>query len=84
MLTTATNAFSPSDDHQMLGHTRHSLTTEVLVIPGLARDLRNHGVRWCIIGDYSYGEGNSREHAALGPRFLGGIAVIARSFAHIF
>lgn len=38
---------------------------------------------WVIIGDYNLGEGSSREHAALEPRFLGGVAVIVRSFARI-
>jgi aconitate hydratase len=38
---------------------------------------------WVIVGDTNYGEGSSREHAALCPRFLGGVAVIARSFARI-
>jgi hypothetical protein len=36
-----------------------------------------------VIGDENYGEGSSREHAALEPRFLGGVAVIVKSFARI-
>ena len=40
-------------------------------------------LKWVIIGDYNYGEGSSREHAALIPRLLGGAAIIARSFARI-
>ncbi|KAF5637917.1 aconitate hydratase 1 [Fusarium sp. NRRL 52700] len=48
-----------------------------------ARTMKNAGIRWCIIGDNNYGEGNSREHAALEPRFLGGVAVIAKSFVRI-
>ncbi len=48
-----------------------------------ARDYRARGVRWVIVGDANYGEGSSREHAALSPRLLGGAAVIARSFARI-
>ena len=40
-------------------------------------------LRWVVIGDDNYGEGSSREHAALSPRLLGGAAVIARSFARI-
>ena len=48
-----------------------------------ARDYRAHGLRWVVIGDANYGEGSSREHAALSPRLLGGAAVIARSFARI-
>ncbi|KAJ5111401.1 hypothetical protein N7532_001936 [Penicillium argentinense] len=82
MLTTATNAFL-SKDPQLLGHTKHPLTGDVDVVPKVARDLKRQGLRWCIIGDNNYGEGSSREHAALEPRFLGGTAVIARSFARI-
>ena len=49
----------------------------------IARDYKAHGVRWVAVGDHNYGEGSSREHAALSPRLLGGAAVIARSFARI-
>ncbi|KAJ5718264.1 hypothetical protein N7488_003910 [Penicillium malachiteum] len=82
MLTTASNAFLPNKT-QMLGHTRHPLTGELEVVPQVARSLKRKGVRWCIIGDHNYGEGSSREHAALEPRYLGGTAIIARSFARI-
>ncbi|HVN37098.1 MAG TPA: aconitate hydratase [Myxococcota bacterium] len=54
--------------------------------PGLAaeaRALRARGIRWVVVGDANYGEGSSREHAALSPRLLGAAAVIARSFARI-
>ncbi|KAL3440455.1 aconitase family-domain-containing protein [Aspergillus insuetus] len=83
MLTTATNAFLKVDDPGLLGHTRHPLTSSLQVVPEVARDLKQRNVRWCIIGDHNYGEGSSREHAALEPRYLGGVAVIARSFARI-
>lgn len=82
MLTTASNASLPNDP-QLLGHTRNPLTGKVDVVPEVARDLQKNGVRWCIIGDTNYGEGSSREHAALEPRYLGGTAIIARSFARI-
>jgi aconitate hydratase len=49
----------------------------------LARYYKAHGTRWVAVGDDNYGEGSSREHAALSPRLLGGAAVIARSFARI-
>lgn len=49
----------------------------------IARYYRTHGVPWVVVGDANYGEGSSREHAALSPRLLGGVAVIARSFARI-
>ena len=48
-----------------------------------ARDYKAAGQKWIVIGDDNYGEGSSREHAALSPRLLGGSAVIARSFARI-
>ena len=48
-----------------------------------ARTTRPTGMRWVVVGDENYGEGSSREHAAMSPRFLGGAAVIVRSFARI-
>ncbi|OJJ30245.1 hypothetical protein ASPWEDRAFT_54885 [Aspergillus wentii DTO 134E9] len=83
MLTTATNAFLPPKNPQLLGHTTNPRTAQLQVVPEAARDLQANGIRWCIVGDHNYGEGSSREHAALEPRFLGGVAVIARSFARI-
>jgi aconitate hydratase len=52
-------------------------------IAQIARHYKAAGVKWVAIGDDNYGEGSSREHAALSPRLLGGAAVIARSFARI-
>ncbi len=52
-------------------------------ISSIARDYKSRGIKWVVIGDHNYGEGSSREHAALSPRLLGGAAVIARSFARI-
>ena len=49
----------------------------------IARSYKAKNVRWCIIGDENYGEGSSREHAAMSPRLLGSAAVITRSFARI-
>ncbi|MCH8351206.1 MAG: aconitate hydratase [Chloroflexi bacterium] len=49
----------------------------------IARHYQAEGLKWVVIGDHNYGEGSSREHAALSPRLLGGAAVIARSFARI-
>lgn len=53
------------------------------MVSKVARDYKAKGVRWVIVGDANYGEGSSREHAALSPRLLGAAAVIARSFARI-
>ena len=52
-------------------------------ISKIARYYQAEGLSWVVIGDDNYGEGSSREHAALSPRLLGGAAIIARSFARI-
>ena len=59
------------------------LSGETAGFSEIARDYQGRGHRWVVIGDANYGEGSSREHAALSPRLLGGAAVIARSFARI-
>jgi len=51
--------------------------------PAIARDYKSKGLRWVVVGDENYGEGSSREHAAMEPRHLGCAAVIVRSFARI-
>ena len=50
-------------------------------VPEVARQYKEAGVNWVVFGDENYGEGSSREHAALEPRFLGGRAIIVKSFA---
>ena len=52
-------------------------------LPDLAKAYKDAGIAWVAIGDENYGEGSSREHAAMEPRFMGGRAVIVRSFARI-
>ena len=52
-------------------------------LPELAKAYKNAGIQWVAFGDENYGEGSSREHAAMEPRFMGGRAVIVRSFARI-
>ncbi|KAJ9065836.1 Aconitate hydratase mitochondrial, variant 2 [Entomophthora muscae] len=52
-------------------------------VPVVARDYKKRGIEWVVVGDENYGEGSSREHAALEVRHLGGIAVIVKSFARI-
>ncbi|MBI3666192.1 MAG: aconitate hydratase [Acidobacteria bacterium] len=49
----------------------------------IARDYKARSLRWVAVGDVNYGEGSSREHAAMSPRFLGAAAIIVRSFARI-
>ncbi|KAI7232902.1 Aconitate hydratase [Hortaea werneckii] len=58
-------------------------TGEFDAVPNTARDYKRKGIQWVVIGDWNYGEGSSREHAALEPRHLGGLAIITRSFARI-
>jgi aconitate hydratase len=54
-----------------------------VLFPEIAASYRDSGTPWVIIGDENYGEGSSREHAAMSPRFMGGAAVIVKSFARI-
>ena len=56
---------------------------EGVAVSAVARDYKAKGIRWVVVGDDNYGEGSSREHAALSPRLLNGAAVISRSFARI-
>lgn len=58
-------------------------TGEYGAVPDVARAYKKDGIKWVVIGDWNYGEGSSREHAALEPRHLGGLAIITRSFARI-
>lgn len=62
---------------------KNFITGEFDAVPATARDYKKRGIPWVVIGDWNYGEGSSREHAALEPRHLGGLAIITRSFARI-
>ncbi|EZA62649.1 Aconitate hydratase, mitochondrial [Ooceraea biroi] len=62
---------------------RNQLTNNWGAVPDVARDYKKKGVKWVAVGDENYGEGSSREHAALEPRHLGGRAIIVKSFARI-
>lgn len=66
-----------------VGTGRNLLTDDVGDFSTIAREYKKAGLRWIIVGDENYGEGSSREHAAMTPRYLGCAAVIARSFARI-
>ncbi len=78
LLTGAVNAF-----REEIGKGKNMLTGDVEPFPKVARDYKKQGIGWVIIGDENYGEGSSREHAAMEPRHLGGVAVITKSFARI-
>ncbi|KXG53193.1 Aconitase/3-isopropylmalate dehydratase large subunit, alpha/beta/alpha, subdomain 1/3 [Penicillium griseofulvum] len=78
MLIGATNA-----ENGEANKVKNCFTKEYDAVPATARDYKARGVKWVVIGDWNYGEGSSREHAALEPRHLGGLAIITRSFARI-
>ncbi len=78
MLTGAINAFSGDT-----GEATSLLSGEKKTFSGVAREYKKENKNWFIIGDENYGEGSSREHAAMSPRLLGCKAVITRSFARI-
>ncbi len=67
----------------MQGKLKTIFTGDYKSIPEVARAYKKHGHDWVVIGDENYGEGSSREHAAMEPRFLGGRAIIVKSFARI-
>src|ERR1700722_14259672 len=70
-------------ENDQANNVKNQLTGEWGAVPHTAAYYRNKGIKWVVIGDHNYGEGSSREHAALEPRFLGGLAIIVRSFARI-
>ena len=65
------------------GDGKDQLDGQTRSFPDIAKHYGTEGVRWCAIGDRNYGEGSSREHAAMEPRFRGGVVIFARSFARI-
>jgi aconitate hydratase len=65
------------------GQTKNQFTGEYKKVQEVAREYKADGKGWVVIGDENYGEGSSREHAAMEPRHLGGKAIIVKSFARI-
>jgi aconitate hydratase len=78
MLLGAVNAFSDK-----VGQGKNTLNNQIESFSKIARQYKEKQMRWVIIGDNNYGEGSSREHAAMTPRFLGCAAVITKSLARI-
>jgi aconitate hydratase len=74
----AINAFADE-----AGHGVDIETGDTVSLPKLARSYKERGIEWVAVGDENWGEGSSREHAAMEPRHLGGKAIIVRSFARI-
>jgi aconitate hydratase len=62
---------------------KNQLTGEYGPVPATQRDYKAAGIGSVVVGDENYGEGSSREHAAMEPRFLGVRAIIVKSFARI-
>jgi aconitate hydratase len=78
MFIGVTNAYSGDT-----GKVKNVFSSETKSVPEVAREYRAKRIGWVVIGDENYGEGSSREHAAMEPRFLGGRAIIVKSFARI-
>ncbi|NRT13686.1 aconitate hydratase [Flavobacterium sp. 28A] len=78
MLIGAVNAYT-----QKTNSVKNQLTGEYGAVPAVARAYKAAGVPSVVVGDHNYGEGSSREHAAMEPRFLGVKAVLVKSFARI-
>ncbi|KAI0474539.1 putative aconitase [Xylaria cf. heliscus] len=70
-------------ENNRTNHVTNWLTGKEGSVPETARDYRDQSQPWIVIADHNYGEGSSREHAALQPRHLGSVAIIAKSFARI-
>lgn len=78
MLTGAVNFFNDKTDS-----VKNQLTGEYGAVPQVQREYKAKGIGTMVIGDHNYGEGSSREHAAMEPRHLGVKAVLVKSFARI-
>lgn len=78
LFLTAVNA-----ENDEMNKVRNHLTGKYDTVSQTARHYKSEGVAWVAVGDENYGEGSSREHAALEPRHLGGRAIIVKSFARI-
>ena len=78
MLIGAVNAFN-----QQTNFVKNQFTGEYDAVPKVQRDYKARGVLSIVVGDHNYGEGSSREHAAMEPRHLGVAAVLVKSFARI-
>lgn len=78
MLTGAVNAFNMETDL-----VKSQITGEYGPVPATQRAYKKAGIPTIVVGDHNYGEGSSREHAAMEPRHLGVIAVLVKSFARI-
>jgi len=74
----AVNAFNKKTNF-----VKNQLNGEYNAVPAVQREYKKAGIKTIVVGDHNYGEGSSREHAAMQPRHLGVAAVIVKSFARI-
>jgi len=74
----AVNAYNDA-----VGEAKSVIDGSTATYPELAKRYSAADIEWCAIGDRNYGEGSSREHAAMEPRYRGGVVIFARSFARI-
>lgn len=78
LFTGAQNAF-----REAIGEGKNLITGQIEPFPKMAKAYKKAGITWIAVGGDNYGEGSSREHAAMEPRYLNGIAVLVKSFARI-
>jgi aconitate hydratase len=78
LLLGAINAYN-----NQVGKAKNLISQNIENCAQIARQYKKENISWVIIGDNNYGEGSSREHAAMTPRFLGCVAVITKGFARI-
>ena len=72
-----------NSDNNQVNFTYNQLTGNFGKVPDVARYYKSNNESWAIVGDENYGEGSSREHAAIEPRYLGCQIVLVKSFARI-
>ncbi|MBX7043122.1 MAG: aconitate hydratase [Ignavibacteria bacterium] len=78
MFIGAVNSFNDK-----MNSVKNHLSGKFEEVPKTAKDYKHSGIGWIVVGEENYGEGSSREHAAMEPRFMGGKAIVVKSFARI-
>lgn len=77
------NCRAINEENDEANKVKNQLTGEWAGVPDTARAYKKQGIKWVVVAGDNYGEGSSREHAALEPRHLNGRAIIVKSFARI-
>lgn len=78
MFTGAVNSY-----RELIGQGLNQINGQIEPFPKIAKDYRRNGIKWIAVGGENYGEGSSREHAAMEPRQQNGVAILVKSFARI-